>query len=53
MKDELIYNQIENLFWLEEELKINRFEVDKIDKNTDVDKFKKLLEQNLNKMYYL
>mgnify|MGYP003350439817 CR=1 FL=1 len=35
MKDELIYNQIENLFWLEEELKINRFEVDKIDKNID------------------
>lgn len=53
MKDNLIYNQIENLFWLESELKINRFEVDSIDKNINIEEFKKTLEKNLEKMYYL
>jgi hypothetical protein len=53
MKGELFYNQIENLFWIEKELKINRFEVDKIDKNINIEEFKKTLEKNLNKMYYL
>ena len=53
MKDDLIYNQIENLFWLEKQLNINRYEVDKIDKNIDVETFKKILEKNLDKMYYL
>lgn len=40
------YQQIKNLFWLEKELKINRFEVNDIDKNIDVTNFKNIILTN-------
>lgn len=53
MKDDLILNQIENLFWLEKQLNIERFDVNNIDKNINIEKFKKILSVNMNKIYYL
>ena len=53
LKDHLINNQIESLFWLEEQLKINRYEVDKIDPNIKVDDFVKLMKNNINILVYL
>lgn len=53
LKDLLIYNQIETLFWLEEQLKINRYGVDEIDPNIKVDDFVKLMKNNINILVYL
>lgn len=53
LKDNLIYNQIDSLFWLEEQLKINRFEVDKINKNIKIEDFIKIMKGNISKLIYL
>jgi hypothetical protein len=44
MKDNIIFNQIKTLFWLEEQLKIQRYCVN------DIDNIKKLLLDNIDKI---
>jgi hypothetical protein len=36
MKDNIIFNQINTLFWLEEQLKIQRYCVNDIDKSINI-----------------
>ena len=50
MKDNIIFNQIKTLFWLEEQLKIQRYCVNDIDKNINIDNIKKLLLDNIDKI---
>lgn len=50
MKDNIIFNQIKTLFWLEEQLKIQRYCVNDIDKSINIDNIKKLLLDNIDKI---
>lgn len=49
MKDNVIFNQINTLFWIEELLNIKRYDVNNIDKNINIDFIKKQFLNNLNK----
>ena len=50
MKDNITFNQINTLFWLEEQLKIQRYCVNDIDKSINIDNIKKLLLDNIDKI---
>jgi len=52
MKDNVIFNQINTLFWIEELLNIKRYDVNNIDKNINIDFIKKQLLNNVNKFTF-
>jgi len=52
MKDNVIFNQINTLFWIEELLNIKRYDVNNIDKNINIDFIKKELLNNVNKFTF-
>ena len=49
MKDNVIFNQINTLFWFEDFIQIKRYDVNNIDKNINIDFIKKQFLNNLNK----
>ena len=53
-KDKLIYKQLDLISWLEQELRIKRFEVDKINlSETEIKRLHENLTKNITKMYCL
>ncbi len=53
IKDNLIFNQIESLFWLEKQLNIERYEVDKIDININIANIKNILNDGVDKLFHI
>ena len=53
MKDNVIFKQIDTLFWIENNLGIKRYEVNKIDSKINIKNIKKIFLDNIDKFFFI
>jgi len=53
IKDNLIFNQINSIFWLETQLDIVRYDVNSININISIESIKNILNNNIDKLFYI